>query len=73
MYKINAVGTVLNRGVRRYELDRTGDAFNDVTVVLAGARINFKRAAGSCVGESAHDLSVPRSIFMGRPGVLAGF
>jgi len=39
--KIDAINSELYVGVRNYELDRPGSSFDDVTVVLAGARIRF--------------------------------
>ncbi|MEL6683206.1 MAG: porin [Pseudomonadota bacterium] len=39
--KIDAVGTEVYLGVRNYELDVPGETFDDVTAVLAGARIKF--------------------------------
>lgn len=38
---IDAIGTDLYLGVRNYELDRPGAQFQDVTAVLAGARLKF--------------------------------
>jgi hypothetical protein len=38
---IDAIGTDLYLGVRNYELDRPGSQFQDVTAVLAGARLKF--------------------------------
>lgn len=38
---IDAVNSELYLGVRNYELERPGASFDDVTVVLAGARIRF--------------------------------
>lgn len=39
--KIDAINSELYVGVRNYELDRPGADFDDVTVVLAGARVRF--------------------------------
>jgi len=38
---IDAINSELYVGVRNFELDRPGSSFDDVTVVLAGARIRF--------------------------------
>lgn len=39
--KVDAINSELYLGVRNYELDRTGEDFDDIVAVLAGARIRF--------------------------------
>ena len=38
---ISEFGTELYAGYRRYELERPGASFDDIDVVLAGARVKF--------------------------------
>ena len=39
--RLDAVGTDLYVGYRRYELDRPGANFNDIDTLLVGARVRF--------------------------------
>lgn len=38
---INKIGTEIYLGARQYQLDRVGSNFDDITAVMAGARIKF--------------------------------